>query len=89
MNSSRQWVIYSLIRVGVFAVALAILLVVGINPWIAAIGAAIIGLCVSYIFFRASRDAVATKIHELRSARDRDIDNDLENEALDRREGDF
>ncbi|HEY0260264.1 MAG TPA: DUF4229 domain-containing protein [Lacisediminihabitans sp.] len=92
MKSSRQWVIYSLIRLGIFAVALALLLILGINVWIAAIGAAIIGFCISYIFLRGPRDAVARTMvkakasPEQRSAPDRDLDNDIENEALDRLE---
>src|SRR5450830_356887 len=48
VKSSRQWVVYSAIRVGIFAVVLVVLLVVGVTGWIAAIGAAVIGLCVSY-----------------------------------------
>jgi hypothetical protein len=88
VKSSRQWVVYSAIRVGIFAVALVVLLVVGVTGWIAAIGAAVIGLCVSYIFFRPQRDAVARSIVDIRSAKDRDIDNDLENDVLDRLEGD-
>jgi ABC-type siderophore export system fused ATPase/permease subunit len=81
---TRQWIVFSLIRVGTFAAALALLLVVGVNIYFAAIGAAIIGLCVSYIFLRKQREAVATSIEHLRATKDRDVDNDLENEALDR-----
>lgn len=91
MKPSRQWVLYSLIRLGIFAVALAILLIVGVNVWIAAIGAAVIGFCVSYIFLRGPRDAVAktmvsAKASSTKSTPERDIDNDIENEALDRLE---
>lgn len=84
MKSSRQWIIYTLIRVGVFAVALALLLVLGVNPWIAAIAAAVIGFCFSYIFLRGPRDAVASSIVSIRESKDRDLDNEVENEALDR-----
>lgn len=80
---SRQWILYSLIRVGVFAIALALLMILGVNVFVAAIGAAIIGLCVSYIFLRRQRDAVASSIDHLRTTKDRDIDNDVENDALD------
>ena len=81
---SRQWILFSLIRVGSFAVALAILLVAGVNVIVAAIGAAVIGFCVSYIFLRKQREAVSTSIGHLRANKDRDRDNELENEALDR-----
>ena len=81
---SRQWIVFSLIRVGSFAVALAILLLVGVNVFVAALGAAVIGFCVSYIFLRKQREAVSTSIGHLRANKDRDRDNELENEALDR-----
>jgi hypothetical protein len=81
---SRQWIVFSLIRVGTFAAALAILVLVGLNVFVAAIGAAVIGFCVSYIFLRKQREAVSTSIGHLRANKDRDRDNELENEALDR-----
>jgi uncharacterized membrane protein YphA (DoxX/SURF4 family) len=91
VKPSRQWVLYSLIRLGIFAIALAILLLIGVDVWIAAIGAAVIGFCVSYIFLRGPRDAVAktmvnAKASSARSTAERDLDNDAENEALDRLE---
>ena len=81
---SRQWIVFSLIRVGTFAVALALLLLLGVNVFVAALGAAVIGFCVSYIFRRKQREAVSTSIGHLRANKDRDRDNELENEALDR-----
>jgi hypothetical protein len=81
---SRQWIVFSLIRVGTFAAALAILMLVGLNVFVAAIGAAVIGFCVSYIFLRRQREAVSISIGQLRDNKDRDRDNELENEALDR-----
>jgi hypothetical protein len=81
---SRQWVLYSLIRVGVFAVALVLLMLVGVNVIVAAVAAAVIGFCVSYIFLRGPRDAVAKSIVDLRTRKDRDDDNDIENDLLDR-----
>jgi len=84
-------VLYSLIRLGIFALALAVLLVVGVNLWVAAFGAAVVGFCISYIFLTRQRDAVAktmvaAKSSSTRSAPERDLDNDAENEALDRLE---
>ena len=64
----RAWVIYSIVRVLVFAVPLAILLAIGLEWWIAALVAAAIGLCVSYIFLRPLRDQVATQLAASRSA---------------------
>ncbi|MHB1170975.1 MAG: DUF4229 domain-containing protein [Lacisediminihabitans sp.] len=88
MKSSRPWVVYSVIRIVLFAAALALLLLVGVNPWIATIAAAVIGLCVSFIFFRGKRDDLAKNIYERRHTDQRDDDNDIENEALDRLERD-
>jgi len=70
----KPWVLYSLLRVGIFAVAFAILFLLGIEWWLAAIIAAVIGLCVAYIFFGKLRDAVALDIAERRArpATDRD-----------------
>lgn len=93
VRSSRKWVVYTLIRVGIFAVALAVLILLGINVWLSAVVAAVVGLCASYIFLRGPRDAVAKSIVEMRGAdersrNDRDEDNEVENELLDRFESD-
>lgn len=66
--------LYSLVRVGVFAIALAVLLVVGVPWWLAAIIAAVVGLCVAYIFFGKLRDAVAVDIAQRRSRTTKDAD---------------
>ena len=47
---------YSLIRVGLFVIVLAVLIVVGVPGWLAAIAAALVALSVAYIFFRQQRD---------------------------------
>ena len=53
----KPWILYTLIRVGIFAACFALLYgVARIEPWLAALIAAAIGLCVSYIFFRPQRD---------------------------------
>ena len=57
---------YSLIRVGLFAVVLAFLLVLNLEPWIAAVIAAVIALCLSYIFLRKPREEVARGLYEAR-----------------------
>jgi uncharacterized membrane protein YphA (DoxX/SURF4 family) len=66
----KPWVIYSLYRVGIFAAAFAVLVLVGFEPWIAAIVAAIIGFCVSYLFLREARDKVAEDVYSRRHAPD-------------------
>jgi len=64
----KPWVIYSLYRVGIFAAAFTVLVLVGFQPWIAAIVAAIIGFCVSYLFLREARDKVAEDVYARRHA---------------------
>ena len=64
----KPWLAYTLIRVGVFALAFAILMLVGVEWWLSAILAAVIGLCVAYIFFGKLRDAMALEIAQRRAA---------------------
>ena len=66
MKTGRTWVVYTLIRIGIFAVVLAILLVTQMTPWIAAVIAAVISLCASYIFLRKPREELASGLYEAR-----------------------
>ena len=83
VKSSRQWISYSLLRLGIFAAVFIALLVLQIEPWIAAVVAAVIGVCVAYIFFRPQREAIARSFWEFRTTEQRDADSDAENDALD------
>lgn len=47
----KPWLKYSLIRLGVFVIVLVVLLFIGVPPVLATIIAAVVGLCVAYIFF--------------------------------------
>lgn len=59
----KPWVLYTLIRVGVFAGVFAVLYALaGLEWWIAALIAAAIGLCVAYLFFRPQRDELVRSI---------------------------
>ena len=64
----RAWVIYSVLRVGLFIVLFVALLSFGVVYWIAAIAAAIIALLVSYIFFGRLRTRVAEELVARRAA---------------------
>jgi hypothetical protein len=80
-----SWVTYTVLRLLVFVIPLAVLLVLRIDAWIAVVAAALIGLCLSYIFLRKPRDAVATDLY---AARHRDkpattVDDDVEDAAID------
>lgn len=58
----RAWVLYSIVRVLVFAVPFGILFAIGLDWWIAALVAAAIGFCLSYIFLRDLRAGVTTRL---------------------------
>ena len=58
---------YSLVRISVFALAFAAMFAVGVIWWLAAILAAVISLCVAYIFFRGMRDAMTADLSQRRA----------------------
>ena len=60
---------YTLIRLGIFAVVLTVLYLLGIEPWIAAVIAAIISLCISIIFLRKPREEASRTLYEARQNR--------------------
>jgi membrane protein YdbS with pleckstrin-like domain len=69
----RAWILYSGLRIGVFLVLFAglyaVTATIGLNPaWaIAAVTAAVLALCISYIFFKPLRDRVALSVAEART----------------------
>lgn len=69
----RAWILYSALRVGVFLLLFALLFAltasIGWNPaWlISACAAALLALCISYIFFRPLRDRVALDVAAARA----------------------
>ncbi|HEX4402613.1 MAG TPA: DUF4229 domain-containing protein [Galbitalea sp.] len=84
----RPWIKYSLIRLSIFVVVLAVLLILQVNPFIATVIAAIAGFVVSYIFFRKIRDQVAAEFAARNEKPEpiKNVDTDAEDEALDRLE---
>jgi uncharacterized membrane protein YphA (DoxX/SURF4 family) len=62
----RTLLLFSALRVLVFAIPFGILLVIGLEWWVAALIAAVVGFCVSYIFLRPLRDKVALQLVEAR-----------------------
>lgn len=64
----RAVLLFTALRVLVFAVPFAILYALGLEWWLAALIAAVVGFCVSYIFLRPLRDRVALKLAEARTA---------------------
>ncbi len=80
-----MWVWFTLARLGLFAVVLAVLLLVmPVEPWISAIVAAVIAFCLSYIFLDRPRSRLSQQLHEQRHRRGtRDRDGETEDAALD------
>jgi ABC-type bacteriocin/lantibiotic exporter with double-glycine peptidase domain len=64
----RAWVVYSVLRVGLFLVLFALLFLLNVAWWVAAFAAALIALCISYIFFGKLRGRVAEELEARRAA---------------------
>jgi hypothetical protein len=90
MKAVPSWLSYSLYRVLLFAVPLTLLLALGIVWWLAAACAALIGLCLSYIFLRKPREEVARDLYSARHPTTEAVHPDAESEdaALDRADAD-
>ena len=88
MKSVAPWLYYSVLRVLMFAVPLAILLSLGIWPWAAAVTAALLGLCLSYLLLGRSRERVARDLYRARHPDTEPVNPDsvIEDRALDARE---
>jgi hypothetical protein len=71
--------------VGLFALVFIVLLVLSVDWWIAALIAAAVGFCISYIFFRPLRNDVAQELAEARAGRGRAADGTPTDEDLEDR----
>lgn len=79
----KPWLKYSIVRLGLFAVVLGTLLVLRFDPLWATVIAAVVGLCVSYIFFAPLRRQVALDLAARRAAPEkRDDDSVAEDDAI-------
>lgn len=58
--------VYTVLRLLAFFVPLGILLALRIEPWIAAVLSALIGMAVSFIVLRSPREKVAAGIYDRR-----------------------
>jgi hypothetical protein len=83
--NKRSWITFTVVRLLAFFVPLLALLFIQVNPWIATLIAAVIGLCVSYIFLRRPREEVARELYEVRHAEKPVVreDDEAEDAALD------
>lgn len=60
------WIVFTVLRLVLFAGPLAIMLVCGVEPWIAALSAALIGLSLSTVLLARQRRAVALALYNAR-----------------------
>lgn len=69
-----------------FVIPFVVLVALGIEGWLAALLAAVIGFCLSYIFLRKPRDTVARGLYEVRHREKEPVHPDAESEdaAVDR-----
>ncbi len=83
----KPWVKYSLVRLGVFAIVLTALLLLNVTAVLATVIAAVVGLCVGYIFFGKLRAAVVADLADRRlnagAARSKDADAAAEDAEMD------
>lgn len=84
----NPWLLYTLARLGVFAVLLTILLLVGFTGYYSVAIAAVLSLAFSLIFLNKQRQALSQSIYN-RVQKNKvdgidDADSDLENDILDR-----
>ena len=85
MKFVAPWLYYSVMRVLMFAIPLAILLSLGFWPWAAAVIAALLGLCLSYLLLGTSRESVARDLYKARHPDRAPVnpDSEIEDTALD------
>ncbi|HEU0182914.1 MAG TPA: DUF4229 domain-containing protein [Agromyces mariniharenae] len=81
MKSVPTWIWYTALRVLLFAVPLAVLLIAGVNPWVSAAVAALFGLSASLIFLRRQREEIAGDLYAARhrekpAVREDDVEED-------------
>jgi hypothetical protein len=79
----KAWLLYTVVRLAIFAAVLAILMLIGWQWYIATIVAALVGLLVSYIALPKLRYQVATSLATRRRTPDRDADSDFEDARAD------
>ena len=63
----RAWLLFTFVRLLAFIAPFVLLYALGVDWWIAAIGAAVIGFCVSYIFLAPLRNRAALQLAEARA----------------------
>lgn len=85
VKSLPVWFWYTVLRIVLFAVPLAVLLIAGVDPWVSAAVAAVFGFSASIIFLRRQRESIATDLY---AARHREtpvvhVDDEVEDAVVD------
>lgn len=88
MNTKRALILYSVIRVVLFAGVFTLLMLLDIQWWLSAALAALISLCIAYIFFSKTRDQVSAGLYALRTRTEEPPreDDEVEDAVVDRLE---
>lgn len=86
----KLWLVYISARIGLFALFLTVLLLLGFEGIYSAVIAGVLALAVSLVFLQKQRDALSIEIYK-RNNRDKnsgvpDADADVENAILDSKE---
>lgn len=80
----KAWVLYTVVRLGIFAAALAVLVVVGTGWILGTVFASLIALSLSLLFLGGLRQNAAESLRSRVEKPQRDVDSDFEDDQLDR-----
>ncbi|KZC95018.1 MULTISPECIES: DUF4229 domain-containing protein [Clavibacter] len=85
MSSRRYWLVYTVLRVLMFAIPFGLVVAVNADLWpLAAVIGAVVSFCGSYIFLRTQREAMAADLAAVAAGRRRPVeDDDSEDAAID------
>ncbi len=80
----KAWVLYTVVRLGIFAAALAVLVLVGTGWILGTVFASLIALSLSLLFLGDLRQRAAESLRSRVEKPQRDVDSDIEDDQLDR-----
>ncbi|MBF4621722.1 DUF4229 domain-containing protein [Clavibacter sp. VKM Ac-2542] len=85
MSSRRYWLVYTVVRILLFAVPFGLVVAVSPDFWpLAAVVGAVVSFCGSYIFLRKQREAMAADLAAIAAGRKAPVeDDDSEDAAVD------
>ncbi|MDQ0744980.1 hypothetical protein QFZ62_002288 [Clavibacter sp. B3I6] len=85
VSSRRYWLVYTVVRILLFAVPFGLVVAVSPDFWpLAAVIGAVVSFCGSYIFLRPQREAMARDLEAVAAGRRKPVaDDDSEDAAVD------